>query len=76
MLEKNKSFVNIQKMIGLQLKNKKVEQNEALSISPAMHLSSYDLVDFLRSQMDRADKAMTRHELNMNDVSRIAKKRR
>lgn len=74
MLSKNKDFVNIQKMIGLKLESEK-KIDEPMNVSAAMHLSSYELVSFLRNQMERADKAMTRHELNMKDVSRIARKK-
>lgn len=74
MLSKNKDFINIQKMIGLKIESGKATP-EPMSVNAAMHLSSYELVSFLRNQMERADKAMTRHELNMTDVSRIAKKK-
>lgn len=72
MNKQTSEFVNLQKQIGLKLK-KEVEAQEPMSINAAMHLSSYELVGFLRTQMKRADEALTRHELNMTDVSRIAK---
>ena len=72
MQKQNKDFVNIQKLIGIKLQSEK-QPKSSFEISPAMHLSSYDLVNFLRSQMERSDKALSRMELNMTDVHRIAK---
>lgn len=72
MQKENKEFVNIQKMIGLKINSEK-EPATSFNISPAMHLSSYDLVRFMRSQIERSDKALSRMEMNMTDVHRITK---
>ena len=74
MIKENSNFVNLQKMIGIKLESQETT-HEPMSINASMHLSSYELVNFLRQQMHRADDALTRHELNMSDVSRIAKKK-
>lgn len=72
MQKQEKNFVNIQQLIGLKLQSE-TKTTSSFSLSPALHLSSYDLVDFLNRQIQRSDHALSRMELNMGEVERLVK---